>query len=146
MPPSRAAPLVILLASCARAPRPARPPPAPPASAARDAPSCLPLVSGCGCAYACAASVRALDGGVHEVAHARQDGRLDRATVERWCFDVDGRGGPASHAAASQTRCLDVFFDGTPCGGECIPRADLLTCASRDGRCVAEGGRVAARP
>lgn len=98
---------------------------------------CLPIVSGCGCAYACAVSMRALDGGVYEVSHDLQDSRLDRVTVERWCFDADGRGSPASHASAAQRTCAEVFFDGTGCGGECIPRADLLRCALVEGRCAA---------
>ncbi len=124
--------LAIVTAACARggaaSPSPSSAPAAVVTAPISEARRRLPIVSGCRCAYACATSVRALDGGVYEVTHDLQDSRLDRATIERWCFDRDGRGSPSRAATALQTRCFEVFYDGTPCGGECVPRTDVLRC------------------
>ena len=107
---------------------------APPAVTGSDAP-CLPLVSGCGCAYICASGFRRIDDRTYDVVHDLQDSRLDRATIERWCFDAAGHGAPARAANATMTRCRDVFFDGSPCGGECIPGVLSGRCEIIDGRC-----------
>lgn len=131
--------LIVALLACTR-PAPWSAPPARAATGAqpRDAGRrCLPLVSGCGCAYVCALTMHTLDGGVHEVVHDLQDSRLDRATVARWCFDADGHGSPAERASASERSCVEVFFDGSGCGGECVPRADLLRCTLTEGGCTA---------
>ena len=131
--------LVVALLACTRAP-PSGSSPARTATAAQprdEGRRCLPLVSGCGCASVCALTMHTRDGGVHEVSHDLQDSRLDRATVARWCFDADGRGSPAERASATERNCIEVFFDGSPCGGECIPRADLLRCTLTEGRCAA---------
>jgi hypothetical protein len=89
---------------------------------------CLPLVSGCGCAYVCASAMRELGEGRYEVSHDYQDSRLDEAVVQGWCFDPEGRGSPQPGAPETHQNCLDVFFDQTPCGGECIPSTDFLAC------------------
>lgn len=141
--------LALLAAACTRGAPPSAPPPAvttplatrPAVTAPVDGPRCLPIVSGCGCAYACASTVHLLDGGVHEVAHDLQDSRLDRVTVARWCFDAAGHGAPEQHANPAQRDCIEVFFDGTPCGGECIPRTDVLRCASVENHCAAAPAR-----
>lgn len=99
-------------------------------------PRCLPLVSGCGCAWVCAMTMHVLPDGAHEVVHDLQDSALARATVERWCFDDEGHGSPAAAARPTQRRCLDVFYDGSGCGGECIPRTDLLRCGLVGTRCA----------
>ncbi len=141
-------PLVLLAVACTRGAPPSAPSPAaatttPGASVERrsDGPRCLPIVSGCGCAYACALTVHLLDGGVHEVAHDLQDSRLDRVTVERWCFDEAGHGAPERGANPAQRGCIEVFYDGTPCGGECVPRTDVLRCALVENRCAAAPSR-----
>jgi hypothetical protein len=69
------------------------------------------------------------------VVHDFQDSRLDRAVVARWCFDAVGRGAPAAAAGSTQTHCQDVFYDGTPCGGECNPSAFYLRCSRVSDHC-----------
>ena len=140
--------LALTATSCTRAPSAppqppiARAPEAPDATATAVPPSrpdprrCLPLVSGCGCATVCALTMRVLPDGAHEVTHDHQDSRLDRATIERWCFDDTGRGSPAIVANASQRRCISVFYDGSSCGGECIPSLDALRCTRVGARCA----------
>jgi len=146
----RTAVALALVAACSRgAPPPAAspvsvPPPDAPVVAPRTDPvaaraaerRCLPLVSGCGCAYVCALTMNLLPDGAHEVTHDLQDSRVDRATIERWCFDAAGHGSPASAARADQRQCMEVFFDGTGCGGECVPRTDVLRCALVGTRCA----------
>lgn len=83
---------------------------------------CLPIVSGCGCSYACAQAVRRNDDGSFEVSHDLQDSRLDRATIGRLCLP-DGR-------------CREAFEDGTACGGECIPTDAHFGCHRDGDRCV----------
>lgn len=112
-------------------PAPPTPPP-PPAST----PTCHPIVSGCGCAYQCATGVHETSPGHWQVVHDLQDSRLDDAEIQRWCFDATGLGSPAAGPAANATRCLDVFFDGTPCGGECIPTTAYLGCHAVGDRCA----------
>ncbi len=97
---------------------------------------CHPIVSGCGCAYQCATGMRETSPGHWQVTHDLQDSRLDDTETERWCFDDAGHGSPAAGAPATATRCIDVFFDGTPCGGECIPTAAFLGCHASGDRCV----------
>lgn len=97
---------------------------------------CLPLVSGCGCAYVCAQSVRQIDETRHEVAHDHQDSRLDEAIVERRCFDAAGLAYPEEAAPPQATNCRDVFSDNSACGGECAPTTQYLDCHNEDGRCV----------
>ena len=107
-----------------------------PAPTTPDAgPLCLPLVSGCGCAYACAQAVRRTGAQTYEVSHFGQDSRLDTAQVERWCFDAQGHGSPFNQAIAPQGPCRQVFYDRTPCGGECIPSLQFLQCVMAEGRC-----------
>jgi hypothetical protein len=131
----RTAAAFALLAACSRgAPPPAASPAAPVGVVGER--RCLPLVSGCGCAYVCALTMNLLPDGAHEVTHDLQDSRLDRATIERWCFDAAGHGSPASAARADQRQCTEVFFDGTGCGGECIPRTDVLRCTLVGNRCA----------
>jgi hypothetical protein len=143
----RTAVTLALLAACSRGTPPPTAAPAPPTVAPVATPAapitartnerrCLPLVSGCGCASVCALTMNLLPDGAHEVTHDLQDSRLDRATIERWCFDAAGHGSPAQGARAEQRQCLDVFFDGTACGGECIPRTDVLRCALVGTRCA----------
>lgn len=107
--------------------------------AASDA-LCLPLVSGCGCAHACALGTRDLGEGRHEIARDPQDHRGEVAVVQRWCFDARGTGSPAEAAPAGATRCQDVFYDRTPCGGECIPDLRFLSCRFAEGRCAPSAG------
>ena len=106
------------------------------APAAAAEPRCLPLVSGCGCAYVCAESMFQLDATHFDVVHDLQDSRLDRVTIERWCFDAQGHGTPEAANQAKGARCLEVFFDDTPCGGECIPSVEMLRCQHVAGRCA----------
>lgn len=131
----RALLLAVLLASCGTAHAPeAAPPPAParppepaaratePTSATDDELPCLPIVSGCGCSYACAQAMRRNADGSFDVAHDLQDSRLDRATLGRLCLP-DGR-------------CRDAFQDGTACGGECIPTDAHFGCHREADRCI----------
>jgi hypothetical protein len=97
---------------------------------------CLPLVSGCGCAYVCAQSMRQIDATRHEVVHDHQDSRVDEAIVERRCFDAAGNAYPEQGAPREATNCRDVFSDNTPCGGECVPSTQYLNCHDENGRCV----------
>ena len=93
---------------------------------------CHPIVSGC--AYQCARATRGDGPGRWLVAHDFQGSRRDEATVERVCFDAAGHASSASSATA--TRCMDVFRDQTPCGGECIPTTECLGCHAQGDRCV----------
>lgn len=152
----RALLLLALIASChtrhpttprAVAPAPASAPIAPSVSAvtATDAERalCLPIVSGCGCAYACAWSVRRIDVTTYEVAHDFQDSRLDRVVVERACFDAAGTRTSHTAESGSPSGCIDVFYDRTPCGGECIPRPEYLHCGFVGERCTTTTGTTA---
>lgn len=95
-------------------------------------PVCRPVVSGCGCAYRCARSVEDLGEARHRVTPASEGEPADVVELQRWCFDADGRGGPEAIADATRTRCLEVFYDRSPCAGECIPNARWLDCSERD--------------
>jgi hypothetical protein len=88
----------------------------------------LPLVSGCGCAYQCAHGVREGAGGVWDVTHDFQDSATLPAVIELWCFDDKGHGYPQKAAPKEATLCRRVFYDRTPCGGECIPSTKYLRC------------------
>jgi hypothetical protein len=109
------------------------PPPIAPAPAPPDT-LCLPVVSGCGCAYVCGIGRRRPDGRF-DVNHDYQDSRVDEAALERRCFDAAGHTYPERGAPPDATRCIDVFYDLTPCGGECIPSTHFLDCVLRDGHC-----------
>jgi hypothetical protein len=98
-------------------------------------PLCLPIVHGCGCAYQCALGRRRPDGR-YDVTHAGQDSRVDIAVLENRCFDADGRSLHDIDDLPEGARCLDVFYDQTPCGGECIPTTDYLDCRLDEGRCL----------
>lgn len=111
------------------------PAPAPAPSAQPNALPCLPVVSGCGCAYQCGRAMKKTDVG-WMISHDLQDSRLDEAEVARWCFDALGRGAPSAVAPANATRCLDVFYDRSACGGECIPRTEFLSCRDTGVRCA----------
>lgn len=102
------------------APRPAPPPDA----------TVLPLVSGCGCAYQCARGLRVRPDGAWDVTHDLLDSATVRASIERWCFDAKGHAYPELGAPKEATECKRVFFDGTPCGGECIPTTTYVRCRS----------------
>lgn len=100
-----------------------------------EAPLCLPVVSGCGCAYVCGSSIRRNDDRSYEIVHDFLDSATVTADVQRWCFDEAGHGSPASSGGG--TGCSDVFYDRSACGGECIPTTQYLTChAADEGRCV----------
>jgi hypothetical protein len=107
-----------------------------PSESASKAPVCHPMVSGCGCAYQCAYGLRLTHEGSWEVTHDYQDSRTDETTLERWCFDDTGHGYPVSGAPASAKRCLDVFYDRTVCGGECIPTTSYLGCHAAGAHCA----------
>jgi hypothetical protein len=106
----------------------------PEASSTPPAPVCAPLVSGCGCAYQCALG-RPRPDGRYDVTHDLQDSRTDEAALVRRCFDAAGR----AHPEAGATRCVDVFDDLTPCGGECIPSLAYLDCVLSGDRCAFRG-------
>ncbi len=97
----------------------------PVADARRDEPTAtiLPLVSGCGCAYQCARGLRVGADGVWEVTHDLLDSTTVKAVVERRCFDEKGHANPGD--------CTRVFYDRTPCGGECIPTTQYLRCGAQ---------------
>lgn len=90
----------------------------------------LPLVSGCGCAYACATGILQNDQWLATLDH--YDSRVDPVSLERWCFTEVGSGHPQGESGDSG-RCMDVFYDQTACGGECIPSTEFLRCPP-DGR------------
>ena len=115
----RALLFVLLTMSCAKST-----PPPPPA----EDPTTLPLVSGCGCAYQCARVLKKRDGETWEVIHDLQDSATTIAVIERWCFDEKGHGYPEKGAPKEAANCLRVFYDRTPCGGECIPSIQNLRC------------------
>jgi len=89
---------------------------------------CLPLVNGCGCAYVCAQAVQRGEGDRWMVSHDYQDSRLDEAAIERRCFDESGVSSPDTDAPPVGTVCKDVFYDLSPCGGECAPTTEFLNC------------------
>lgn len=141
---------VLSLLACgdrAWAPSPAEVPPPEPAPQPAAAPAdggaaaaggargasalCLPLVSGCGCAYRCGTSVRRNADGTYEIIHDGLDSTTVTAEVQSWCFDEAGRGSPAT--AAGGTGCREVFYDRSGCGGECVPTTPYLTCHLADG-------------
>lgn len=93
-----------------------------------DAGWSLPLVSGCGCAYQCAHAVRQGPDGVWEVTHDLLDSTTVRAVVERRCFDDRGNAYPEAGAPKEAKLCRQVFYDRTPCAGECIPTTAFLRC------------------
>ncbi len=95
---------------------------------------CLPLVSGCGCAYACGASADLNADGTYQVTRVGGGSGPAAASVERWCFGSTGLGRPDPGSEGSD--CKDVFYDRTPCGGECIPTTDFLGCHLEDEQCV----------
>jgi hypothetical protein len=100
-----------------------------------SAPLCLPVVSGCGCAYVCGTSMRRNDDGSYEIVHDRLDSTTVTADVQQWCFDAAGHGSPAPPTGG--TGCRDVFYDRSACGGECIPTTQYLACyVDNEGRCV----------
>jgi hypothetical protein len=116
--------------STASEPPVAEPPPTEPAEA-----RCLPIIHGCGCAYQCALGEPREDGR-WDVTHAAQDSRIDVATLERRCFDTQGRSFLESDDLPDPVRCMDVYYDQSPCGGECIPTTEFLDCAIREGSCA----------
>ena len=92
----------------------------------------LPLVSGCGCAYQCAHSVRHKPDGVWDVTHDYLDSTTVSAVIERRCFDEKGHAYPEAGAPKDATYCRRVFYDRTPCGGECIPTTTFVKCGGTD--------------
>lgn len=109
-----------------------------PAADARSAPSAepesesfLPLVSGCGCAYQCARSIRRGPDGVWDVTHDFLDSTTVSAVIERWCFDDKGHAYPEAGAPKDATFCRRVFYDRSPCGGECIPTTKFMRCGGK---------------
>ncbi|MBI2390386.1 MAG: hypothetical protein HYV09_12425 [Deltaproteobacteria bacterium] len=113
--------------------RTARAVPDPAADARPETPSemVLPLVSGCGCAYQCGRGLRVGPDGVWEVTHDFQDSVTTRAVIERWCFDAAGHAYPEKGAPVAATYCRRVFYDRTPCGGECIPSTAWVRCGEK---------------
>jgi len=93
-----------------------------------DAGLSLPLVSGCGCAYQCAHALRQGTDGIWEVTHDFLDSTTVRAVIERRCFDDKGHAYPEVGAPKEATLCRQVFYDRTPCGGECIPTTTFVRC------------------
>jgi hypothetical protein len=133
----RAAPLVIALAACsAGAPEQ---PAAVHAANETAAPTCRPLVSGCGCAYACAEGFEETSPKRWRVIHDGLDSTTIDAVLQDWCFDEAGHGFPV-HAIntppPTDRRCIEVFYDQSPCGGECIPTTEHLGCAAAGDRCA----------
>jgi hypothetical protein len=110
-------------------------PPAGPPSGPIEDTLCLPLVTGCGCAIACSAVMNRV-GDRYEIVREFPDARLERATLERRCFDARGSAYPEDGAPPEATNCRDVFYDQSPCGGECIPTVEFLSCHIEDHRCV----------
>jgi hypothetical protein len=90
----------------------------------------LPLVSGCGCAYQCGRGLKSGPDGVWEITHDFLDSTTLRAVIERWCFDAKGRAYPEAGAPKEASDCRRVFYDRTPCGGECIPTTTYVRCGS----------------
>jgi hypothetical protein len=124
--------VTIAMASCGA--MNGEPTPAPSAPIAEGA-RCLPVVHGCGCAYACGLGSRR-DDGRYDVTHDFQDSRADVADLERRCFDAAGHAFSEAGAPPEATRCIGVFYDRTPCGGECIQTTAYLDCALADRRCA----------
>jgi hypothetical protein len=101
---------------------------------------CLPVVSGCGCAYACGTPVRRNDDGTWEITHDFMDRATLTASVERRCFTPDGHSWPETVAGdADVGPCRDVFYDRSACGGECIPTPQFTVCVRTGDRCLAAG-------
>lgn len=137
----RAAVLTLLLvAACGATATPAKPAVEVVAVTADggSGPLCLPVVSGCGCAYACGTSLRRNADGTYEIVHDLLDSATVIAERARWCFDDAGRGTPAFAAEPAGQGCIDVFYDRTSCGGECIPQTAHLRCRAVEGACRSE--------
>ncbi|MGZ3421780.1 MAG: hypothetical protein ACXVEE_28150 [Polyangiales bacterium] len=91
----------------------------------------LPLVSGCGCAYQCAHGIRRGPEGVWDVTHDFLDSATIKAVIQRWCFDDKGHAYPEASAPKEASFCRLVFYDRTPCGGECIPTTKFTHCGEK---------------
>ena len=97
---------------------------------------CLPVVHGCGCAERCGDGFQQADGS-WGIVRPMGDSALEAVTLERRCFDSTGVSYPEEGHPPAASNCIDVFYDQTPCGGECIPRTDFLSCALNDeGNCA----------
>ncbi len=99
-------------------------------AALASTPRCLPIVSGCGCAYQCARGLEENAAGQWRVVHEHLRSTTILATIERRCFDALG------HVVATSERCLDVFDDRSPCTGKCAPTTEYLDCRADGDRCV----------
>ena len=103
-------------------------PAAPTEAAARP---CLPLISGCGCAFACAQSTEIIAEGQHRVTHDALDSGSVEASQERRCFDEHGALVPDG------SECMEVFVIASRCGGGCVTDMRFLDCGIVDGSCSA---------
>ncbi len=108
----------------------ARPASPTPGSTGTIAPLCLPVVHGCGCAYRCGRGVEQLPTGQWRVAFEPPQAVPVLAKVHRLCFDERG------HVKTDGERCLDVFDENSPCGGECVPSNEYFGCRAEGDRCV----------
>ncbi len=107
-------------------------PPTPPTGVPQSR-RCLPLVSGCGCAHRCADGFQQADLS-WGVPRPMGDSALDPVDLQQWVFDAAGSG----HMRVGEERdgeVIEVFYDRTPCGGECIPSRTFLSCGLIDGSC-----------
>ncbi len=78
---------------------------------------CLPLVGGCGCAYACGMAMGVDEAGLVWLQHELMLSNMPRATRERRCFDAVG--GPLFGDPAPAANCLEVFVDDNPSRPDC---------------------------
>ncbi len=92
---------------------------------------CLPVVHGCGCAYRCGDGFQQADGS-WGITNPLADSMLDAVELQHWVFDDAGRGHhPSSDNPVPGS--IPVFYDRTPCGGECIPTTTYLSCETDNG-------------
>jgi hypothetical protein len=75
--------------------------------------------------------LKTLPDGSVEVTHDFQDSATTPAVIERWCFDDKGHGSPEKGAPKDAKNCRRVYYDRTPCGGECIPSTQYLRCETK---------------
>lgn len=98
--------------------------------------ACLPRISGCGCAYACAAGFQQADGS-WGVVDPMADSALRPVRRAIGIRDAQGKIWPPSPAETDDSNGrLDAFFDNTPCGGECVAQPRYESCVERQGECV----------
>ncbi len=106
------------------------PPTEDPAPATEDLARCLPIVSGCGCVFACATG-EPVDG--RPSWRATFGETTQAAQLRRTCFTPDGA---IVEEGAPGAECVDAFLLAAVCGGGCVADPTFVRCAfDAEGAC-----------